>query len=124
MIMAIEVALLGGVGAALRYLADLGISSRLGRSLPWGTMLVNITGSGLAGVVVGATTYQTVSPTSATLLLVGFLGGFTTASTIAFEVVRLFEQRRPASAVGVCVGTLATAVAAGVAGLAIGAAAV
>lgn len=120
MSLALGVAALGTLGALCRYLADLGISAVLGRRLPWGTMTVNIVGSGLAGIVLGATTYQTLSPTLATLLLVGFLGGFTTASTIAYEAARLITAGRQVAALGIIAGTMLMATFAGVLGLAVG----
>jgi CrcB protein len=119
-ILAVGVALVGGIGAVMRYVTDMAVSAKLGRSLPWGTMVINIVGSGLAGFLLGLTTYQAASPTAATILLVGFLGGFTTASTIAYEAVRLIERRQPGRAIWVIFGTMVTAITAGIAGLAIG----
>ena len=120
MILALGVAGLGALGSVLRYLTDLAVTAKLGRSVPWGTMVVNIIGSALAGVLLGATTYQSVSPTTATLLLIGLLGGFTTASTIAYETARLIERRRLTTAFLVTIGTLGAALLAGIAGLALG----
>lgn len=64
-------------GAPCRYLLDRAIGS------PWGVLLVNLLGSAAAGVLVG------LAPGSLllTLLGVGFLGSFTTASTLAWEVL-------------------------------------
>ena len=120
MTLTLAIMLLGGLGAASRYLGDLGLSAIFGRRLPWGTMVINVTGSGLAGIVLGLTAFQHRSPTVTVLLLTGFLGGFTTASTIAYEAARLAEARRFTSAIGLMVGTMAAAVAAGILGLALG----
>lgn len=122
MTLALWVIVLGGAGATCRYLGDLGLSTLFGRGLPWGTMTINVVGSGLAGLLVGLTTYQHSAPTVSVALLSGFLGGFTTASTIAFEAARLIEARRTASAVGIIAGTMAAAIAAGILGLAVGSA--
>jgi CrcB protein len=83
-------------------------------------MLVNVLGSALAGLLLGATTYQTVSPTTSALLLTGFLGGFTTASTLAYEGARLVQTRRYAGALLVLVGTMVVSVLVAIMGLVIG----
>ena len=114
------VSLLGGIGATCRYLLDRAIGSRFGKSLPWGTMAVNISGSLLAGIVVGATTYETLSPTATALVLTGLLGGFTTASTISYEVAELIGQRRYGGASLVAFGTMILAIGAAFVGLALG----
>ena len=46
---------LGGLGAMCRYLCDLAISALFGRHLPWGTMAINVVGSGVAGLLIGIT---------------------------------------------------------------------
>lgn len=117
MALAIGVMLLGGLGAMCRYLSDLGLSAVFGRRLPWGTMAINILGSGLAGLILGLTAYQHRSPTTAVLLLSGFLGGFTTASTIAYEAARLAEAGRRLPVVGILAGTMAGAILCGSLGL-------
>jgi CrcB protein len=71
------------VGAPARYLLDRAVSARLGRRLPWGILVVNLLGCAAAGLLVG------VAPAAllATLVGVGFLGSFTTASTLAWDVL-------------------------------------
>jgi CrcB protein len=115
------ISLLGGFGACCRYLLDRIIGSRMGKDFPYGTMAVNVLGSFGAGIVVGATAYQTLAPTVVALLLTGFLGGFTTASTISYEVVEMLGQRRLLGASVVALGTMILAIAAGFLGLALGA---
>jgi len=118
--LALFVSLLGGVGAGARYLIDRLISGRFGRSIPYGTMTVNVLGSLLAGIVVGTTAYEVHSPTTVALLLTGFLGGFTTASTLSLEVVELLDDRRFAKATFVTFGTMLIAIAAAGLGVGIG----
>jgi CrcB protein len=79
------VAVGAGVGAGARHLLD-GALTR-GR-FPTGILVVNLLGSLLAGVVAGAAP----GPAVTDLVAVGLLGGFTTASTLAVDVLRL--QRR------------------------------
>ncbi len=121
MILALWVMALGGLGAMCRYLCDLAISALFGRHLPWGTMAINVAGSGVAGLLLGITDYQHRPGTLSIALLAGFLGGFTTASTLAFEAARLIEVRRITSAFGILIGTMAAGLAAGGLGLAVGA---
>lgn len=73
------------VGSACRYLLDRAV--RRGR-FPTGILAVNLLGSLLAGVVVGAQ----AGPGAAALLSVGVLGGFTTASTLATDVLQLHDD--------------------------------
>ena len=76
------VALGAGAGAAARHLLDRAVTR--GR-FPTGILVVNLLGSLLAGVVAGAAP----GPRATELLAVGVLGGFTTASTLAVDVLRL-----------------------------------
>lgn len=71
------------VGAPARYLLDRAVSARLGRRLPWGILVVNLLGCAAAGVVVGLAPAALLT----TLVAVGFLGSFTTASTLAWDVL-------------------------------------
>jgi CrcB protein len=71
----LAVALGGALGAPARYLLDVVVPR------PWGTAAVNLLGSLLAGVVAGA------APTEQVFLAVGLLGAFTTASTLAWDVL-------------------------------------
>jgi CrcB protein len=82
------VGLLGGVGAVARFLLDDAISRRVGRSFPWGTLVVNIAGAFLLGALVGAG----VSADALRLAATGLLGAFTTFSTWALESHRLGED--------------------------------
>ncbi len=82
------VGLAGGLGAVARFALDGAVAERLGRVFPYGTLLVNVVGAFilglLVGVVLGQTTYR--------LLGLGLIGGFTTFSTWVFESHRLGEE--------------------------------
>ena len=82
------VGLIGGLGAVARFLLDGAVSSRLGRGFPFGTLVVNVSGSFVLGVLVGLT----LSGDSYRILGTGLLGAFTTFSTWAFESHRLGED--------------------------------
>lgn len=77
--------LAGGVGALVRYLLSGFVQERLDSDLPVGTLVVNLSGAFLIGIVAGTDDLQS----SATLIMTGFLGGFTTFSTWMIETIRL-----------------------------------
>jgi CrcB protein len=80
----------GAVGAVTRYTFGLWIAERLGTSFPWGTMVINITGSLVIGLVLTVLTDKVVAdPAWRLLVVVGFLGGYTTFSSYTFEALAL-----------------------------------
>lgn len=83
------------VGAVARHLLDRAVGRRHDGPFPLGILAVNLLGSLLAGVVAGAAP----GPEVTALLSVGLLGGFTTASTLAVDVLRLLEGGHPRAAV-------------------------
>ena len=89
------------VGAPVRYL----LSAWLADRRPAGTLLVNLVGSALLGVLAGRAT----GGATLALLGAGFCGGLTTASTFAWEVVQLGPRRGAAYAVVSLVGGIALA---------------
>jgi CrcB protein len=84
------IGLLGGLGAIGRFLLDGAVASRLGRSFPFGTLAVNLTGTFALGALYGAA----VGGDALRLAGVGFLGAYTTFSTWALEAHRLGEDGR------------------------------
>ncbi len=81
------------VGANARYLITQAVADRLGTAFPYGTMLVNITGSLIIGFLLTLLAEQfLVSPHWRLLLVVGFLGSYTTFSSYTFEAVGLIER--------------------------------
>jgi CrcB protein len=87
------VALGAAVGAPLRYLVDRAVQARHDSLFPWGTFAVNVTGSLILGVVVGAAAAGALPAGVTALLGTGLCGTLTTYSTFGFETVRLLEQR-------------------------------
>ncbi|HEX4977662.1 MAG TPA: fluoride efflux transporter CrcB [Nocardioides sp.] len=94
---ALLVAAGAALGAPLRYLVDRRLQSRH-RHLPWGTLLVNVAGSALAGMVAAAVTRHGAADWLLPLVVVGFCGALTTFSTFAFETVTLLEDEAPGRA--------------------------
>lgn len=84
----LAVAVLGGVGALMRFVIDGGIAQRLGRDFPFGTLIVNLTGATLLGLLSGLALEGTA------LLLAGTatVGSYTTFSTWMLETQRLGED--------------------------------
>lgn len=80
------------VGAPSRYLVDRAVQARHDSLMPWGTMLVNVVGSLVLGVLVGLGTGRDV-PDAVTLTLgTGLCGALTTYSTFGYETFRLVED--------------------------------
>jgi CrcB protein len=86
------VAVGGAAGSVLRYLTN-GLALRwFGLDFPYGTLIVNVVGSLLIGLVQALAEKSTVLPEPARLFLsVGVMGGFTTYSAFSYETVRLVE---------------------------------
>ena len=92
-VVVVGIGVLGGVGAVARFVLDGAAATRLGRSLPYGTFVVNIAGALVLGVLTGAG----VSGDGARLAATGFIGAFTTFSTWMLESHRLAEDGEPAA---------------------------
>lgn len=81
-----------GGGLARYYLSDW-IQSLLGRSFPFGTLLVNVIGAYLIGVIMELSMRSTIIPDTLRIgLTVGFMGGLTTFSTFSYETFKLLED--------------------------------
>src|SRR5437763_1542786 len=76
----------GGAGSLMRYVLGTAINNRFGGRFPLGTVVINITGSFLIGVLMILLTEKfQIDPNWRLLLVVGFLGGYTTFSSFEFE---------------------------------------
>jgi CrcB protein len=118
---AVGIALAGAAGAVLRYVVDGLISNRVGGAFPWGTFVVNISGALVLGFLFAtATTRLGASPLVRSMVLTGFLGAYTTFSTLTLETARLIESGAYAVAALNSVGSLAAGLAAVFFGIFIG----
>jgi fluoride exporter len=111
------VALAGGAGAAARYVVDAAVTARTRSAHPWGMTVVNVSGSALAGWVVGIGAQGLLPAHLQTVVAGGFLGAYTSFSTAMVETVRLAEQGRFDRAALHLVGQLVAAVAAAAIGV-------
>ena len=81
------------VGANLRYSLSRLVAEELGSVFPYGTLIINILGSLIAGLFIVWTTERVlVDPRWRLLVVVGFCGSFTTFSSYAFETMSYFES--------------------------------
>lgn len=110
----LAVALGGALGAVIRYV----VAQRLDGVVPWGVLTVNVLGSLVLGVLVGAT----VGGTWGALLGAGLCGAATTYSAFGFDTVVLAEAGERLVATGYVVASLLGGLAAALAGIALGAA--
>jgi fluoride exporter len=108
-------ALAGGLGATCRVLVNHLVTVRLRR--PFGIVVVNVSGSFVAGLLVGAAVTGVLPPATSRGALVGFLGAYTTFSTATLDVLGLVDDGERALGVMVAVGTLIGSVGAAALGL-------
>jgi CrcB protein len=80
------------VGAPARYVIDGLVQDHTDGAFPWGTLVVNVTGCLVLGVLTGLGLYHGLDPTVRTVLGTGGIGAYTTFSTFTFETVRLAEE--------------------------------
>jgi len=92
------IALGGGLGAAARFLVDSWVARRSRRAMPIGTIVVNVSACLLLGLLTGWAIGRDAASTAA-VVGVGVLGGYSTFSTASVEAARLLlTDRAPAAA--------------------------
>lgn len=100
----------GGLGAASRYHVEGFVSRMTGGEFPWGTLVVNVSGSFLLGFLFVAMTERFLPhPELRSALTIGFVGAYTTFSTLVFETFQLGR----ASAIGLAVLNIVLSITAG-----------
>ena len=113
---------LGGfAGAIARYLVDGLVSDRTGGGFPWGTLVVNVTGSFLLGLLFAITAERAILPAEVRgPLMIGFIGAYTTFSTWMLESWRLIEGGAYGPALANLGGSVVIGIVAVAAGLTLG----
>jgi CrcB protein len=110
------VVMIGGAGSVLRFLVDGLVSSAAGRDFPFGTMVINISGAVVLGLLAGLA----LSDTQALLAGTAAVGSYTTFSTWMLETQRLAEERQHRKAILNVVVSLSLGIAAAALGRLIG----
>lgn len=116
MILTIAVGLAAAAGAVCRYLLDQVIQHRHDQTFPWGTFVINVSGSLVLGLVTGLALHHGLAAATTTVVGVGFAGGYTTWSTYLWESLALAESGALLSATVNVLGSLAVGFAAAAAG--------
>jgi CrcB protein len=115
------IALGAACGANARYWLTTWFVDRFGPAFPWGTLVINVTGSLLIGAIMAALAARAVTdPTLRLLLVTGFLGAYTTFSTFSYDTVRLLQTGEWIAAAGNVLGSVALGLAAAAAGIWLG----
>ncbi|MGL3200251.1 MULTISPECIES: fluoride efflux transporter CrcB [Curtobacterium] len=113
------VAVGGGIGAALRFLLDGAVKARV-TGFPLGTLVINVSGSFVLGVLTGAGQSGALALPVVAVLGTGMMGGYTTFSTASVETVQLLRSGKSRLAVLNGLGMLVVSVGAAALGLLIG----
>jgi len=113
---------LGGFfGAVARSLVDSAVAERTAGAFPWGTLVVNLSGSLVLGILFAMTAERGILPAEVRgPVLIGFIGAYTTFSTLMLESWRLVEAGAPVIGVANIVGSSVLGMVAVAGGLAIG----
>jgi CrcB protein len=117
----VGVAVAGASGAMARYGLEGLVSRRWPTAFPWGTFVINLSGAFLLGFLFTVLTDRMrAAPWLRTTLTVGFLGAYTTFSTLSFETLRLLEDGAIGLGLANAVGSLAGGLVAVYAGVVLG----
>jgi CrcB protein len=85
----------GFIGASLRYIISVNSSKFLGEQYPYGTLIVNVIGGILIGLIMELSLTTEMIPANLRLFLTtGIMGGLTTFSTFSYETINLFSDSR------------------------------
>ena len=109
-----------GIGGALRHGINVGAARLWGFDFPYGTLVVNVFGSFLMGLLAGYFAFRPgVGQHARLFLTTGILGGFTTFSAFSLDTALLVERHAYGLAAGYAVGSVAASVSALFLGLAV-----
>jgi CrcB protein len=85
----------GALGSVARVWAASWMTDRAGAQFPWGTLLVNVSGSLVIGVIAGWSLAEgRFSPGARNFLMAGFCGGYTTFSAFSLQTLALLQQKQ------------------------------
>ena len=106
----------GSLGVNARYWLGVAIARWVGVAFPWGTLLINVSGAFAIGLLAVLLSRWMPHPEIRLLVVVGFLGGYTTFSSYAAEAMALWERGARGEAAAYVVGSVAAGIAAVVLG--------
>jgi CrcB protein len=115
--LSLAIALAAGLGAVARYVIDQLVQYRARGDFPYGTVIINVTGSLVLGAATGLALHHGLASTPTLVIGSGFAGGYTTLSTWAWETLALAETGDVWEASLNVVGSFAAGLAAAAAGL-------
>jgi fluoride exporter len=111
------IALAGAFGAVARYCVHTLVQSRVTGLFPFGTVVVNLSGSFVLGVVTGLAIAHGLDPDVRAVVGTGFIGAYTTFSSFSYETVGLLEDAAPRAALVNAFGSVAIGLVAATTGL-------
>ena len=107
----------GALGSIARFWLSGLVATHVGETFPWGTLVINVSGSLLIGIVLQlALSRAGFNPYLRLFFATGILGGYTTFSTYAFEIYNLSTSAPPVQSLGYALGSVIAGVAAAYAG--------
>ena len=110
----------GGAGASLRHLVNVSCARWLGTAFPWGTFIINISGSIVMGLIAGYLAFKgEASQPWRLFLMTGILGGYTTFSAYSLDAALLYERGELVAALLYVLGSVVLSIAGLFAGLAL-----
>ncbi len=102
----------GGLGASLRHFVNVTCARYIGTSFPWGTFIINITGSTVMGLIAGYLAFKgEASQPWRLFIMTGILGGYTTFSAFSLDAVLLYERGALGLAAAYVLGSVVLAIA-------------
>ncbi len=111
-----------GLGGALRHGVNLGCARFCGVDFPWGTLVINVLGSGVMGLIAGWFAFKAGegwSQSARLFLTTGVLGGFTTFSAFSLDAILIWERGEMGAALLYIGGSVVLSLAALVLGVAL-----
>lgn len=110
----------GGLGASLRHAINVGCARACGINFPYGTFVINITGSLVMGIIAGYLALKgEASQPWRLFVMTGILGGYTTFSAFSLDAVTLYQRGEMGLALFYVLGSVILAIAGLFAGLAL-----
>lgn len=110
----------GGLGASLRHAINVGCARAYGINFPYGTFVINITGSLVMGIIAGYLALKgEASQPWRLFVMTGILGGYTTFSAFSLDAVTLYQRGEMGLALFYVIGSVALSIAGLFAGLAL-----